>query len=775
MKDFIVILKRNFLSPIVIAIFVLSVILLILGEFRDAWFISSVIMINTILGIIQETRARNKLRKLELMNLPHARRLKSDGSFENILFNELRAGNKVGLEIGEEVPADGIIIESSGLEVNESILTGESNPIKKNKSAKVLAVSAVVAGSGLMLVKAVGDKTMAGKMSSSLKRYEPETTPIQRSIARAITYLTYGALGLAVLILVVYFLSGQDAVKIFKTIAAGAITVVPEGLLFASTILLAYGSIRLAQVKVLPQKLSAIEAMALLEILCVDKTGTLTSDEVKFNGVESFDKTNKLPVKELMAIIAKETSGGSKTGVAIANGLTLPKEYEIVENLAFSSARKYSGVRVKLNKKLYSVIMGAPEYLLKYTELDDYQSRRLKDLTSNGNRVLMAVMFDDNQMPLASLKQAKVQSIGLAVLSNELRDGVKKTVRYLQTNEVEIKVISGDNLETVQYITKQAGIKNADKALTGAELEELSAEDWDSVVSSTTVFARILPEQKQLLIETFSRLGKFSGMVGDGINDALAIKKADFGVAMYAGAAATRRVADVVLLDNSFNSLPVGMRLGNRIMQAIELIATLFFHKISYMVVLLLSTLVLGIPYPFEPRHITFMNMFLVSMPTLMWTIFTPLPAHRLSPKYFWKDTLLAVAPIAAMTGLIVTLSYIFLDLIHPGDASGVATTTVIIATFFGIYLVFLVSKMFNIRNNRSAKLARLLYILAVIFVLSISFGFGFSRDFFDFTTPAWRNSLPLLMLIVCVSIFQWKIAAMAGDRISRRHGSQKN
>jgi cation-transporting ATPase E len=238
---------------------------------------------------------------------------------------------------------------------------------------------------------------------------------------------------------------------------------------------------------------------------------------------------------------------------------------------------------------------------------------------------------------------------------------------------------------------------------------------------------------------------------------------------MYAGAAATRRVADIVLLNNSFNSLPLGMRLGNRIMQAIEIIATLFFHKIIYGVVLLLATLALGIVYPFEPRHITFMNIFLVTLPTLMWTLFAPRPRHRLSPRFFWRDTLLAVAPIAALSGIVVTITYTVLRLIHPSNLVGVSTTTVIVATFFGIYLVFLVPRMFDVRNNREARLARALYIVAVIFVLIPSFGLSFVRDFFDFTMPAWQNTWPLLLLIAGTAVVQWMIARSAGIRLKKR------
>lgn len=768
MSDFLISLKRNFLSPIVIAIFILSVILLFLGETRDAWFISSIVLLNTVLAIIQEARARYELKKLELMSTPHARRYKSDGSEQEVKFDELVIDDLILLQLGDEIPADGIIINSAGLEADESILTGESAPVEKLNQSMVYAASAVVAGSAKMSVTAVGANTKAGQMATLLKRYSPEVTPIQHSIARAITYLTYGALGLAVLIFVVYYLSGQEAVKIFKAITSGAITVVPEGLLLASTLLLAYGSIKLTQAKVLPQKLSAIEAMALIDVLCVDKTGTLTSDKIVFDQLEKFGSKNT-PIAELAGIVAAETSGGSKTGLVISKALPAPDHYKIIQNLAFSSKRKFSGVRTTYNGKIYSVLMGAPEYLEKYATLSKSQLSRISESTNAGKRVLVVVLIDNIDLSLNDLPEKSGRPVAIITLTNELREGVHDTVSYLQNNGVCIKVISGDNADTVRFVADQAGIKNCSSVMTGFELNKINDSDWDRVVSGVTIFARILPEQKERLVDTFKRLGGYTGMIGDGINDALAIKKSDLGVAMYEGASATRRVADIVLLNNSFNSLPIGMKLGNRIMQAIEIIATLFFHKITYGVVLLLSTLALGIVYPFQPRHITFMNMFLVSMPTLMWTIFVPRPNHRVNPKYFWKDTLLAVMPIAALSGFVVSVAYTYLNIIHPGADQGVATTTVIIATFFGIYLVLLVPKMFNIISDRDASLARILYILSVIFVLSISFGVGFIRDFFDFTAPAWQNTLPLLALIVFVAVIQWKIAKAAGNRIINR------
>ncbi|MEI6851067.1 MAG: HAD-IC family P-type ATPase, partial [Candidatus Saccharibacteria bacterium] len=708
------------------------------------------------------------LKKLELMSAPHARRILKNGNTQDVLFDKLIVGDVILLKLGDEVPADGEVIDSEGLETDESILTGESASIDKPNKSIVYAASAVVAGSAKMKVTAIGIETKIGQMALTLKRYKPQPTPIQLSISRAITWLTIGAFCLATLIFIVYYFGGKDTIVIFKTIASAAVVIVPEGLLLASSLLLAYGSIKLAQAKVLPQKLAAIEAMALLDVLCVDKTGTLTSDKIKFETFYIFDKEQE-NISELIGIVAKETSSGSSTGEAIIDALPAPNEYKVLQTLAFSSSRKMSGVKVSYKGKKYSIIMGAPELVGMLSPLKTILKKNIELLTNEGKRVLLVSLFDDTKTSLKDLKNGSGRAIGIVVLSNELRVGVEKTVEYLQRNGVSLRVISGDNPNTVRYVASQAGIFNHDNVITGADLQEISEKKWDKTIAKNTIFARVLPEQKERLIETFKRLGNFTGMVGDGVNDALALKKSDLGVAMYSGSVATRRVADIVLLDNSFNSLPLGMKLGNQIMQAIELVATLFFHKIIFGVVLLLTTLLFGFIYPFEPRHITFMNIFLVTAPTIMWTLFTPSPRHRLSPRYFWRDTLFAVAPIAVLSGVMITASYALLRSMHPLDVHGVSTTTVLIATFFGIYLVFLVPRMFDVRNNRKARLARLLYSIAVLSIVVPSFSLQFIRDFFNFTMPTWEKAWPFIIVIIGTAVLQWIIAGNAGKRLKKR------
>ena len=764
MRDYLDIIRRNLMSPIVIAIFLLALALLYAGERRDAWFISVVIAVNTVIGVVQEVRAKYALKQLELMSAPRARLVRGDEVAE-VMYDALQVGDEILLEAGDELPADGVVLSARGLEVNESMLTGESASIDKKKHDEVYAATTVIAGSARVRVTAVGDATKAGAISATLKQYTPRLTPLQQAIQNAITFLTYCAIVLSLLVFARYRIAGFESVRILKTIITSAITIVPEGLLLASSLLLAFGSLKLAQAKVLPQKLSAIEAMALLNILCTDKTGTLTSDEITLERVEPFGSGNE-PVKQLAAMVAHETSGGNATGQAIITALDLPYEYTVDDILAFSSARKFAGVRARVDGRVRTLIMGAPEYVARMAPLSTTEQQQIEKWTDDGLRVLLLAEFDDNNTPLKSLKPGSGRPLAVVLLRNLLRDGVVDTVAFLQRQGVNIRVISGDNPRTVQYVARAAGINNPDTAITGAELAELDEPAFATAADQHTIFARVLPEQKERLIAHFSQQNhQFTGMVGDGVNDALALKKADLGVAMYAGAPASRRVADIILLNNSFNSLPLGMRLGNQIMQAIEVIATLFFHKIIYGLVLLAVTLVLGVIHPYAPRHITFLNIFLVTMPTIMWTLFPPRSHHRINPHNFWRDTLGAVTPIALVSGAAVSITYLMLRAMQPHDQDTVSTMTVLVATFFGVYLVFLVGPMLGVVLDRRAKTARMLYIAAALLVASTSFAVPLLRRFFDFTIPTLAMIGPVAGVVVITALLQWHLARRAGQR----------
>ncbi len=765
MRDYLEIVRRNLTSPIVIGIFLLAAALLFVGERRDAWFVSVVIIINSLIAILQEIRAKRALKKLELMSAPKARLWQGEKLVE-IDFSELVAGNEVEILAGDEIPADIKIKKSHGLEVDESMLTGESAAVTKDDASAVLASTVAVAGSARGVVVATGANTKAGMIGQKLRRYRPELTPLQKVIQQIITFQAFGAIALAIVIFVVYYFifADVDMVKILKTITSAAVTVVPEGLLLASSLLLAFGSLKLAQVKVLPQKLSAIEAMALLNILCTDKTGTLTSDKIVFDRLEVFSGTRK-NLADAAAIIAQEASSGNATGKAISSALEVPKKTEITEVMAFSSERKMSAVRLVNGNKTRTLFMGAAEYISGLVALTEEQRREVDKWSGEGQRVLLVAEVIDNKTALTKMSSAKGTVLGAVILTNPLRSGVENTIKFLQNQGVKVKVISGDNPRTVEYVARLAGVNDAHKVITGAALASLKDKQFKQAADEHTIFSRVLPEQKERLIAHFQSTGLFTGMVGDGVNDALALKQADLGVAMYSGAVVSRRVSDIILLNNSFNALPIGMRLGNKIMQAIEVIATLFFHKIIFGVILLLVTMAVGLTYPFEPRHITFMNMFLVTMPTIMWTVFPPEPKHRVNPSRFWRDTLWAVLPVGVITGLAISFTYWAMQLVYPNQPISVATMTVLTATFFGVYMVYLVPQMLGVRVNKRARQARLIYIAAVIFVALTSFSFGFLRDFFDFSLPTIWILWPAMGVIMLAGVLQWHIAKTVGNR----------
>lgn len=775
-KELLTIVRRNIFTPVVIALYALSFLLLAVKEYKDAWFVSFVITLNTVFAIAQEVRARRALKKLELLNAPSARLVMPDGTIQHIPFDEVVVGQHLEVIPGDDIPADGLITESRGLEVNESMLTGESAPVVKQPKDTVYASSTVTAGTAAFTVTATGGDTRAGIITQQLKQYAPELTPLQKTLARLITGLTIFAIFISALIFFAYSKLDFGINVIIKTITSAGTVIIPEGLILGSTVLLAYGSLRLARAKVLPQKLSAIEAMALVQVLCTDKTGTLTSESISFESI--IPLTKSMSTEEITALCGAAVGGmgsGSSTADALVAALPTHPEAKTIDTLAFTSARKLSGARFILRGTEHTLFIGAPEFVTHYAPLTASVQKQVTSLSAQGMRVLLVAEFTDNKTPLTKLTQASATPLALITLRNDLREGVKDTVKYLQQRNVSIRVISGDNPDTVAYIAAAAGIKDTDKTITGAQLEKLSPKQWDKTVLATTIFARVLPEQKERLISTFQKHGMYTGMVGDGVNDALALKKSDLGVAMFSGANASRRVADIILLNNSFNSLPIGMRLGNRIMLAIEIIAILFFHKIMYGIITLLSTIALAEPYPFAPRHNTFMNVFMVTLPTIMLTLFPPRPRVRINPKDFWRNTLLPTIPMALVSGITVTLAYLYaVDYMHLKHSTA-GTVSVMVATIMGISMVFRAPQMLAVVATKSLQFARGIYIALALVIASASFGITFARDFFDFTRPTWEqfvNTWPVWLLVVVAIIIHYAIAGIARSVIIKNKSS---
>lgn len=776
MKQIRTIIFRNFISPISVAIFVLAGGLLLLGELRDAWFISFVILVNSTIGSVQEIRAYLTLKKIELMSQPRARVFR-DGKFVEVLFLELKKGEKIQLKTGDEIPADAKILSANSFEIDEAILTGESLAVAKKRGDKVLAGAIVVAGDAEAEVLAVGDETQSGKMTKKLKNYKPNLTPIQRNIQKLISGMTYFAIFLAIAVIVRYTFLEHSHVTILKTITSAAVVVVPEGLLLATSLFFAYGSLRLLQAKVLPQKISAIEDMALLEILATDKTGTLTSPEIIFENLEVLNGENPENVAKILVEINSQSKEKNATARAILaefgrKKFSKKQNFKVLNAMAFSSSRKLSGLTFEAENSVRSVVFGAPEFILKNFEdrkLAKQISKQVDELAGKGLRVLLLAEFSKSGEIETLFESEKLRPIAIVTLKNSLRENVRETVEFLQNRGVSLRVISGDNPKTVSFIASEAGVKNPEKFITGAELAEFSDEDFDLAVRENTIFARVLPDQKEKIISAFQKNGLYTGMIGDGVNDALAIKKADLGISMFDAAPATRRVADLVLMDNSFTSLPSGVRVGDRIMLAIEMIAILFFHKIILGVTILFVTLMFGLQYPFLPRHITYMNFILVTLPTILTTLFPPLPERKINPKNFWRDTLVNIAPIAVLSGLAVSTIYVMMAVglgRHANHAQirGALATVVFVAAYFGVFVTILGEKMLNSKLIKNTIRRRALYIFVTLLFTGAVFGSRLLRDFFEFNLPDTSKFGFVLLVVIGVSIVQFMLMRRRRD-----------
>ena len=757
------IIFRNFISPISIAIFVLAAGLFYLGELRDAWFISVVILVNSTIGSIQEIRAYLTLKKIELLSAPRARVFRGE-NIEEVLFNELQVGDKIQLKTGDEVPADAKILSANSFEIDEAILTGESLAVKKIKNSEILAGSIVVSGDAVAEVTAVGEDTKSGQMTKKLKTYKPNLTPIQQNISKLISGMTYFAIFLAIAVIWRYAHLGNSQVEILKTITSAAVVVVPEGLLLASSLLFAYGSLQLLQAKVLPQKISAIEDMALLQILATDKTGTLTSPEIIFESLENLSDETDETLQKVLVELNSQSQEKNATAQSILSEFRDGKTgLKVIDAMAFSSARKLSGITVSGDNIERSVVFGAPEFILKNCvdeKISQQISERVNALAEKGLRVLLLAEFQKTGNISKLLKTEKLQPLAIVTLKNSLRQNVSETVDFLQKRGVSLRVISGDNPRTVSFIAKEAGIIDPDKFITGAELNEMSEEDFEKAVMENTIFARVLPEQKEKIISIFQKNKLYTGMIGDGVNDALAIKKADLGISMFDAAPATRRVADLVLMDNSFTSLPSGVKIGDRIMLAIEMIAVLFFHKIILGLTILFVSLSLGIDYPFLPRHITYMNFILVTLPTILTTLFPPIPVGKINPQNFWRDTLRNIAPIAVLSGFAVSMIYVVMisDLENPSlnQIRGVLATVVVIAAYFGVFVTILGEKMLSSKLIRNTIYRRVLYILVTVLFTGAVFGSRLLRDFFEFNLPSIEKIWFVIGVVMVVSIVQF-------------------
>ncbi len=744
------IVVRAIVSPSVLIIVTLAGALFWLGEDVDALFLLSVITINTLIAIVQEMRAKWSLDKLSIVTLVPVKRRLQSGETETVSPLLLVVGDTIYLKQGDQLQADGQLLPEggNGVTVNEALLTGESEAVQKQVGDQLWAGSFVTAGTGLLTLTAVGEQTRSAMITKKLRWFDSRLTPLQASLNTTIRWLTLVALVTGALIYLVGSKNDTNLLDILRTIVAGSISLVPEGLVLAATLLFSYGSIRMSKQGVLVRRLGAIEAFGRLDILAMDKTGTITDSTPELDRIELLHERATLnDVHQGLAALAI-AEGDSLENLLTLRALVarIPEEVhkrqiKVIHHEPFTSKAKQSSVQYRLanGRDRITFLLGAPEVLI--GSLPRYERDKVLDLATEfatkGARVVLCAQRKN--------EEAQPHALALLLVSNALRPGITDTLFYLQANGIDLKVISGDSAATVSYIAHKVGIRNYDRILTGEQLEQLTPQEWKTLVPATTIFARVLPEQKEAIITALRQSG-FTGMVGDGVNDALAIKRSDLGVTVFDSSPATRSLADVVLLSNTFRSFPVGVRLGNQIILGIEMVAAVFFNRIVANIMLLMGVLALGMAFPLTARHLILINLAVVGIPTIIWSLAPAESFGRRDPKTFFKRVLRFAVCNGALTGM----AMLFLHYLGAHETAVVATMYIL-----GLLTFITIPRALGAIETEQQFFWRKVYLATGSIILIFCLTVPVLRNFFQLGFPDWPELAVTAALILLLGMLQ--------------------
>ncbi|MFN7160551.1 MAG: HAD-IC family P-type ATPase [Candidatus Gracilibacteria bacterium] len=753
------ILFRNLFSLITLIVAVVVTILLLFGELREGLFLGSALTINILVGIVQEIRAKIALEKLQALTAQKVHRVNADGSIETIALNDVKVGDILKLITGDQVPADGKITESKAIEVNEALLTGESDNIPKYEGEGVFAGSIVVAGHALMMAETTPKESFVVKMTDKVKKYSINLSPIQRSIVKFIRIMSVILLIVVAIILVRGRIAQEELISMVKEIAALTGALVPEGLILAITLLFTYGAVRLFRGQLLLQEINSTEGLGRIYNLCIDKTGTLTENEPTVDQLIPYNEKEREELVSLTCHHLRSSEDTSSTGTALKNFLSYDQKQKtkVLETLPFSSERKYAASKIQTTDDAVVVTVGAPDILITFIK-NEVQKKWIEDmidLYASQAKRLVLICKSKNIIRTREKPEDELQVLGLFVLSNPLRPGTKDIIDFFQKRGVQIRVISGDNAKTVQAIAQQCGIEQSDKVATGSEIEKWKRKDFSVMAHKYHLFARVRPEQKEKLVKAFKKSG-FTAMVGDGANDALAIKKADLGIAMFDGASATRQIAKIVLMNNSFALLPTGVKLADSIISTIEMVGSIFFNKVTASLALFVIIGLLGVGFPIGPRNMTIINYCIIGFPVFYWAAFPADQERSIEDRHFLKK----VMPMAAINGLLTALACVAVFIatkgyMHPGDHN---TSVVFTFAMLGYWFFLNVPNSLNIKTT--LKQRRIAYGLGVVEVLlfMIILQVPVLSEFFDLQMPNIYSILMTLSIIGLTGSLQYII-----------------
>jgi cation-transporting ATPase E len=578
-------------------------VILVVGQPQDGLF-GIVLVANALIGIVQEIRAKRKLDSLAVLSAPIARVVR-DGALHEVPVEAIVLDDLVELRTGDQVPADGVVRSAAGLEVDESLLTGESDSIDKEPGAPVMSGSIVVAGTGRFQATAVGSASYARKLALEARQFRLVRSELVDGINFLLRLIQYALFPIAALLLWQQLRTDNVSSALTSTVA-GVVGMVPEGLVLLTSLAFGIAAVTLARRNVLVQELPAVEGLARVDIVCLDKTGTLTDGNVVFHRYEVVGPQAD-DIEAALGALADDPNRNA-TLAAVGSAFEPPAGWTRTAATPFSSARKWSAATFESQG---TWILGAPEMVLPEAGADDPVRAQADELAASGKRVLILAA---STAPVGEKLPEPLTAVALVLLEEQIRPDAKATLAYFAEQGVALRVISGDNPRTVAAVAARVGLPGADAPYDARELPD-DEEELGEVLETHTVFGRVTPQQKRSMVHALQARGHVVAMTGDGVNDALALKDADIGVAMGSGAAATRAVAQLVLLDGRFATLPGVVAEGRRVIANIERSANLFVTKTVYAIVLAVSVVILDWKYPFLPRHLTVISTFTIGIP----------------------------------------------------------------------------------------------------------------------------------------------------------------
>ncbi|WP_055616671.1 HAD-IC family P-type ATPase [Streptomyces phaeochromogenes] len=603
------IVRANVFTRFNAIIGVLWLIMMFVAPFQDSLF-GYVILANTGIGIIQELRAKKTLDSLAVIGeaRPTVRR---DGTAAEVGTSEIVLGDLIEIGPGDKIVVDGECVEADGLEIDESLLTGEADPVVKQPGDQVMSGSFVVAGGGAFTATKVGREAYAVQLAEEASRFTLVHSELRTGISTILKYVTWmmipAAIGLAITQLVV---KNDDLKASIARAVGGIVPMVPEGLVLLTSVAFAIGVIRLGRKQCLVQELPAIEGLARVDTVCLDKTGTLTEGGMDVTELRPLGGSDESYVRKVLGALGESDPRPNASLQAIIDAYPDQEDWRCVQALPFSSARKYSGASFSEGDGGSSTwLLGAPDVLL---PSEDPALAETEQLNEQGLRVLLLARADkDLDDPLV---QEGARPTALVVLEQRLRPDAADTLRYFEEQDVRAKVISGDNAVSVGAVAAKLGLAGASATVDARRLPTEQAA-MAKALDEGTVFGRVTPQQKRDMVGALQSHGHTVAMTGDGVNDVLALKDADIGVAMGSGSEATRAVAQIVLLNNSFATLPSVVAEGRRVIGNITRVATLFLVKTVYSVLLAVMVVCSQVEYPFLPRHLTLLSTLTIGVP----------------------------------------------------------------------------------------------------------------------------------------------------------------